>query len=295
MTVCIAALCNGGLVWAADQMMSWGSSVTSDTSLKFDRLHTRWIAMLAGDDTMPAEAILRAVKTALDEYETPTLDQVEAVIRNGWRRIKNQIAATHVLSPYDIDMETFLHEGREVFGEMGFAELRARIERASELPCELLFAGFDENDKGALLHAVHPGEPVNFARLGFAAIGSGRDSAIASLMWEPAHKSYHDERDAIYRVAAAKFMAESAQGVGKTCIIGGIKPDGQVFILPTDHVAKVRSVWENHGRPRIPKASQLTPIEAPRWMSSRLPSTEAVQPVLPATTHDPQGEPPSQG
>lgn len=258
MTVCVSALCAEGIVSASDSMMSWGGQITSDdVSLKYDRLHLRWMSMLAGDDIHPAETIIRELRRSLNEYSTPTLNEVETCIRSSWQTVKNRIAETQVLSPYGMDTETFVHEGREMFGDIGFAELRARIERASELSCELLLAGFDEFDKGTLLMVVHPGEPVNFTRLGFAAIGSGRDSAIASLMWEPSHKSYHSTEASIYRVGAAKFMAETALGVGKDTTIFGLKSDGSSFALSIRETDVVRGLWEKEGRPKIPTPSKL--------------------------------------
>jgi hypothetical protein len=259
MTICVAALCNGGraIMTASDRMMAWGPGVTAETSLKYDVIHGRWAVMIAGDDIMPTEPMIRQLREALAQHEAPRVAVVEGAIRDVWRNVKNQIAETTVLSPYNITLDAFVRKGRNLFGELVFADMCSAIQRAGELSCELLVHGFEENDSGHILHVVNPGEPVNFERLGFAAIGSGRDSAMASLMWEPAHRSYGMTSDAIYRVCAAKFMAETALGVGRNTVVCGFHANGDRFVLDDERVAKVRRLWETDGRPKIPKASQL--------------------------------------
>lgn len=270
MTVCVAAIAASGkeVLAASDSMMSWGAGITSETSLKFDRLHLRWAVLLAGDDIQPAEPIITELKRQLKAAAAiPSCKDVENAIRVSWQAVKNRRAETHVLSAYDIDMRTFVTEGRDLFGEMGFAELRGAIERESQLSCELLVYGFDEHDSGQLLVAVHPGEPVSFTRLGFAAIGSGRDSAIASLMWSPPYRTWSDTKDATYRVAAAKFIAETALGVGKDTTVTGLRANGDIFVLSNDRVKALRSLWDQYGRPRIPPPLELYRLEEPDWLA----------------------------
>ncbi len=259
MTVCVAVIASSGkeIVAASDSMMSYGAAVTGETSLKYNRVHERWAIMLAGDDIHPAEPIIRELSKHLIEHERPTVAQVEAAIRVSWRIVKNQRAETQVLSAYDLDLKTFMAEGRETFGELGFSEVRSAIERASEFSCELLVCGFDDFDTARIFLVVHPGEPVEFTRLGFAAIGSGRDSAIASLMWDPPHHTYDTTEKAVYRVAAAKFMAETALGVGKETIVFGLRPDGHTFVLTIADIQKLRELWHEKGRPRLPRPSDL--------------------------------------
>src|SRR5262245_1863945 len=91
MTVCVAAIASGGdeIIAAADSMMSWGAGITSDTSLKFERIHPRWGLMLAGDDVHPAEPIIRELRERLPRDSMPTSADVETAIRDGWRKVKN--------------------------------------------------------------------------------------------------------------------------------------------------------------------------------------------------------------
>jgi hypothetical protein len=284
MTVCVAALCNAEhvIVTASDSMMAWGPSMTAETSLKYEMVHPRWGCMLAGDDITPAEPIIRLTRQRLVEHQVPSVSQVEEAIRTSWRTVKNQIAETHVLSPYGITIDTFVRDGRNIFGDAAFADMCSEIARASELSCELLFYGFGRSDRGHLLHVVHPGEPVDFQRLGFAAIGSGRDSAMASLMWEPAHRSFAGTTDGTYRVCAAKFMAETAMGVGRDTIVIGIRADNSKFLLRDSDVSQIRELWETEGRPRIPKPHRLiflgniiSPTDAGYWKGDNQESRDA--------------------
>lgn len=306
MTVCVAAIASSGkeIITASDSMMSWGGVVTGETSLKYNRIHKRWAVMIAGDDVLPTETIIRNLSAALNANDEPTTEQVEQAIRESWRIVKNTIATTHVLSAYGLDLETFIQEGRETFGDIGFADLRSAVDRASELSCELLVYGFDEYGRGTLFVVVHPGEPVNFTRLGFAAIGSGRDSAIASLMWNPPHKTYHETLDSVYRVAAAKFMAESALGVGRDTTVSSLLNDGTAFVLTVNQVQSIRNLWESEGQPRIPRPHKIALLFNKKdltWVGK----SEQEEPtqgelIQPATiqdsqlsTHGPSGQPPS--
>jgi hypothetical protein len=308
MTICLAAISSTGkeIIAASDSLMSWGGTVTGETSLKYNRLHRRWAVMIAGDDVLPTEPMIRHLTIDIGRYKVPTVQQVEDGIRRSWKFVKNQQATTQVLSAYDLNLEKFIREGRDTFGDIGFADLRAAVDRASELSCELLVYGFDESDMAVLFVVVHPGEPVNFTRLGFAAIGSGRDSAIASLMWNPSHKAYHDTTTVVYRVAAAKFMAESALGVGRDTTISGLKPDGSAFLLSNAQVKAIRTLWEGEGQPRIPKSSKVIEafdyrqaMQVPFELSKEEGPTQAelptiaTPPIRPASKRDRKDQPPS--
>ena len=159
MTVRVAAICNGGsaIVTASDSMMSWGASVTAETSLKYDVIHKRWAVMVAGDDITPTEPMIRLFRAALADIELPSVTRVEEAVRASWRAVKNQIAETHILSPFGISMETFVKKGRGLFGDVKFSDMCALINQAAELPCELLVHGFDHNDHGYVVHVLHPG------------------------------------------------------------------------------------------------------------------------------------------
>jgi hypothetical protein len=307
MTVCVAAIAGGGseIIAASDSMMSWGASITSDTSMKFDRLHPRWGSLIAGDDVTPVEGILRNFSSAIAQSDVPTLSEVENAIRMSWRAVANERAIGHVLSPYNLDLEIFIQDGREMFGDIGFAEMRGAIERTRELSCQILIYGFDELSRGTLLVVAHPGEPINLSRLGFAAIGSGAESAIASLMWNPPHRTFHNTHSAIYRVCAAKFMAETALGVGKSTNVVGINSDGKALVLSQAETATTRQLWEAEGMPKIPSHGHIfMAARTAEWRNLRsvikqvdgatrrvLEVVEEDQPVPQSPTDDPTGQP----
>lgn len=68
--------------------------------------------------------------------------------------------------------------------------------------------------------------------------------------------SRHDDiEQTIYHVLAAKFMAESAQDVGKDTdhyVLSGQR--GISYLHPLGGIDHIRKRWEKEGAPKIPKA-----------------------------------------
>src|ERR1022692_4908149 len=83
-----------------------------------------------------------------------------------------------------------------------------------DLGCQFLLAGFDHDGDGHILTVENPGIVKNHDPVGFWAIGSGALSALGILF-------FHSMRgelplpEVLYHICEAKFMAESAIGVGK--------------------------------------------------------------------------------
>lgn len=63
-TVCIAALCEGGkrIVAVSDHMVTFGSFSTDGTTLKSEPLHPNWYAFFAGDEIGHVRPILSHAK-----------------------------------------------------------------------------------------------------------------------------------------------------------------------------------------------------------------------------------------
>jgi hypothetical protein len=59
--------------------------------------------------------------------------------------------------------------------------------------------------------------------------------------------------DLIYRVCEAKFLSESALGVGKRTVVLTIAPDGSYEGLWPNLVEPIKEIWEQQGRPPVPQ------------------------------------------
>jgi hypothetical protein len=82
----------------------------------------------------------------------------------------------------------------------------------------MLVAGFDFAGDGFIFTIEHPGDVMSFDAVGWSSIGSGSDKATDMLL----RRSVNYEMDlphVLYHVCEAKFMAESADGVGRHTVV----------------------------------------------------------------------------
>jgi len=129
-----------------------------------------------------------------------------------------------ILSPYGLDRATFLRRGRGWFGDEEFVRLLYQI-NAARLETSFLVVGFEPNENPRIFCVEDPGVWNQYESLGFHAIGTGWVRAVGSLYTTYDTDLTTDEL--IYRVCEAKFLSESAAGVGKRTIIDVINRDGK--------------------------------------------------------------------
>ena len=273
MTVCIAAICDGGksIVMAMDRMISTGY-VSADVALKGVKVHRFWLGMYAGNNITRIDSIIDSVAVSLqsrDAPPTPGVAQVEDIFTASVQHETRSEAVAKILGVYGHTMETFLTKGREQFGDTVFADMKREIDDVT-VDCQFLVAGFSPRtqpvDMEARLFAViPPGTADSYTPVGFWSIGSGAHSALSSLMFH-GHQASTPHGLGLYHVCEAKFMAESAMGVGKTTVVAVFKNDGSMGYLSQQNVARIRAVWEKKGKPRIPKGIGNEITSALTWV-----------------------------
>ena len=265
MTVCVAATCENSrtIVMASDRLLSWGYT-SSDTVLKFVRLHyPYWIAMMAGDDLTRVEEVVADVREALSPHKnSPSVAQARSALRDAWRNAQNEIGAAAVLNPFQLDVPTFVRDGKRKFGEAKFFDLATQLAHASKVECLLLACGFDDTKRPALLVCDDESGCRDFSRAGYVAIGSGQSQALASLAFHD-YDSMCSLEQAVYHVCVAKFMAEKSVGVGKDTMVLCMNQEGQTKWIFRTAVRFIRTLWEQEGRPRIPTAEKISETIAP--------------------------------
>lgn len=270
MTVCIAAICDSGesIAIAADRMISMGYVSSDSVTSKAVKVHGSWICMFAGNDIGRVEPIIMRVAGNLQHPsapEHPTIAEVENIAVKSFQEESRNEATNLVLSPYNIDLETFKSKGRDIFGEGGFDEVRRRYE-AVRLECRFLVAGFGKERKACLFEVGSPGVSRRLTPVGFWAIGSGAQSAISSLMYRGYHVGVPHHRAAYY-ACEAKFVAEAAVGVGDATTMGIFRNDGSTGYLTVGETDNVRQRWNKQGRPRLPKGVDQFIAGAITWIA----------------------------
>jgi hypothetical protein len=252
MTVCLAALANSGksLVLACDSMLSAESFSSDRIADKMFVLTTpyQWWAMYAGDVVNVVPVIELAVKRLLNlSPATNTREIVEREILAAYQTVRGQLAADSVLSPVGLTWQAILQNAELHAG------VAARLERVN-LGCEFLIAGFDWNGDGYIFSIIHPGVIRNHNACGYESIGSGAYNALATLMHHSVNQQMELAR-VLYHVCESKFMAESADGVGKHTHVKVARGSGKMdaYELSEESITGIRFAWEKEGKPRVPR------------------------------------------
>jgi hypothetical protein len=254
MTVCIAAISykDQCIVTASDFMLSldWASKDTQTIKLQPLCPSGRWVAMFSGNPTVDAHVIKVASDTISSTGKETSADVVKAVEKAFRDELKRKIEG-ELLSPYGLDRDTFLREGFAGLGEHHFNRLASEI-ASVRLDTSFLIAGY-EPDNGApkLISAADPGTHEYHNSLGFCAIGAGWAQALGSLY--NTYKPDLSRDDLIYRICEAKFLSESALGVGKRTVVLIVAPDGSHKGLYPEFVEPIREIWLRQGRPPVPQ------------------------------------------
>jgi ATP-dependent protease HslVU (ClpYQ) peptidase subunit len=252
MTVCIAALAKDEtIVTASDMKVSVGHTSSDVVMLKIEPVHPFWHVMIAGAIAQKFP-ILDIVRERLKPIPRPSASEIRGVASAAYAEYGQLLATESVLSRIGLTMKDFLAK-REQIGDLVFQQLIADISRIT-VGCDLLFVGHDNNNSSHIIGVSNPTpEHPSFTTEypSFAAIGSGgylADTILHSLR----HYAASTLEEAVYHVACAKFMAESASDVGETTYISVIYPDGSHVTMYPDFIdKKLRKIWETKVKPRI--------------------------------------------
>jgi hypothetical protein len=231
-------------------MISTGT-VSGEVAVKGTFLSKNWLALYAANDMSRVGAILERATDGLAKLKDPSSSEVEGVVVQAFQKEVQMAAANKVLSPYGLDLETFVATGRGKFGDQVFDQLRRDLEKACP-SCTFLVVGFGRDKHADIFEVSVPGQASRYNEIGFWAIGSGAHSAISSLMFRK-HQRSAGAAETIYHVCEAKLMAESALGVGTDTTVALLKPDAEAKYIRGSAFKHIRRRWETAGQPRVPK------------------------------------------
>jgi hypothetical protein len=198
-----------------------------------------------------------------------TLEEVETAVESAFRAELKRKAEIEVLGFLGINREVFVERGREYFGEQKFGTLLDEV-RGVDLETDFLLAGFSPDGWPHIFSVAHPGNSERHGNIRFHAIGTGSVMADAALCatYDPTLPL----TGLIYRLCEAKFLGQSAYGVGSKTFVLVIAPDGTHQVLYPEHVEEIRAIWKA-SRPPVPSSAHdivtrnLTPI--PGWKGTK--------------------------
>lgn len=264
-TVCISAACESGrqVVCATDGLLSY-AGITADVMLAKIYFINEWLFMYAGEPSQ-AKLILEEIYFVREKMTVP-LDRknIQKIVSRAYERRMGRISSAPILGPLNIELEEFTDKGVEKFGEKEFGRLAQAVQNeAQNFREQLLVIGWGMTGASCMIYEVGPNGDADHALDGVAAIGSGAEVALSTmLMLGQSRNSMLPET--LYAVAAAKFSAEKSHGqdVGPQTAMyvcekskdGALPRSGNW--VEQDEVNRLRKLWEQYGRPRIPDEAQ---------------------------------------
>lgn len=258
MSIGIAAICNRGenIICATDGMRS--TEVRADLSAFKIQIYGEWVFLFVG--TMSnTDLIMEELRQAAAKDNTLlSREKIQSALKKAYMKRRSEWVTDRILAPYDLTIDEFKKEGLKTFGEKLFSELDLAIRQDTPNFNEyVMVTGWGKTDQSAMIYTVGPDGSASSIFDGFAAIGSGANIAQNTLMLLGCARHQPFE-NVLYAVTAAKFAAESCDGVGRsTAITVTHKPkskddDKWMSFVQPDQQDKLRAQWETYSKPRIP-------------------------------------------
>jgi hypothetical protein len=231
-TVCIAAVCDGGkaIVVGADRMFTAGPPVNLEfetAEKKIEALSLSCVALLSGNSALGTE-ILQGALARLQGAQKPQVVLAAEAVKESYAQVRGAKVRDTIITPYlgpdfirveqlGANIPTYLKDQPAVYQQL------AMLMNNFNMGSDIIVAGVD--DQGARLAVIgHPGTIAWFDKLGYAAIGSGGIHATMQLSLG-AHTRNSPLVDTLYRVYDGKRASEVAPGVGQETDIAIVYPD----------------------------------------------------------------------
>jgi hypothetical protein len=259
MTVCIAAIASNSetdeeyIVTASDRMLATQEFSGDDIAIKSTFIAKEWGLMYAAEDVSYVTPISCNTRAMLYPKRLHVhADEVAGTLAMAYQRQIEQEATAKYLSRYRLTMREFLKNGAKLFPQAQYEDMHREI-RNLRLGCEFLAYGFD--DSPHIFRVIEPGKIVYEDESGFAAIGSGWYSAVSTLFFHGVNTSM-ELWEVVYHVLEAKFMAESAPGIGVETSCQILNQDGTFTSVFDSAIDEIRRVWTRSGMPRVPRNAE---------------------------------------
>jgi hypothetical protein len=256
MTVCIACICEHGLiVGASDRMLTSGdtefeavpSSAGTSIINKFTPVSETVVAMLAGESGLQVEilksVISFAAQKAAEKNAQPSVKAILNTYIHFYDDIKQQRAASSILAPLGLNPKTFISSQKQLSD--GFSETIARALIDFPMPpVETIIAGRDS--EGSHLYKLFGNQWECCDLSGFAAIGSGARHAEAEFM-SRGYSIAVPQEEALWLIYMAKRKSESAPGVGEATDMFAITNKSPFIrnLTPLMEGAELKRIYED--------------------------------------------------
>jgi hypothetical protein len=237
-TVCIAAICEGGIILgASDRMITWGDIQFQPPTPKLVPLTTSIAAMTSGDAALLREisdgvhAEVRAAITAAPNDWLAVADVAQMFVRHR-NEAKLRRAEASLLGPLGLDRDAFL-QGRHGLSADLAQTIAKDLVQFSINHTSFLITGVDLT--GPHIYTVYDGVMSCNDAMAFAAIGIGGRHAESHFMLAR-HGRDRTLSETLLQIHVAKKRAEIAPGVGSETDLFSIGGGLGTFVVLNDSV-----------------------------------------------------------
>jgi hypothetical protein len=228
-----------------------------------------WTVLTAGTLSQ-IESLVDSFHAEMQQTQDHDPPSIERCLESALRVEMPKFSAAKYLTPYGIDMKTFLESAPNTgsklkkFTEERWNELsRSMLDYSDQYDAELIVSGWgptQENSSrrgGACIFGVSRDGVLRHSNVGFHACGSGgtvAHSILSTFGQEPRMTL----AETVYHVASAKFMAERAQGVGEGTVmrvglrLAESKDGWKGYFIQPNEIAQLRELCRNYVEPTIP-------------------------------------------
>lgn len=223
MTVCVAAICDGGvIIGASDRMLTAGDVQFQPQSSKIWQLTSSIVMMMAGDIALQTE-IFTSVRNTLDSRiktspdEWWNVSEAAELYRGAYFEIRRKRAEKEILTPLNLNSESYLEKQKAMHPDLVSQIAKELIGYA--LPeVAVIIAGnnphaIEREATTSHIYVIENGTISCRDKVGFACIGIGAYHANSTFMLAGYNPSTPVSR-AMLTMYSAKKRSEVAPGVG---------------------------------------------------------------------------------
>jgi 20S proteasome alpha/beta subunit len=255
MTVCIAAICDGGkaIAVASDRMVSGPDIEFEQDVRKIEKLSKTTLAMTAGSALEHID-LLRSCCLQITQRTSPRVFDIAELTKEEFVGLRKKRSEEVYFKPLGLTIEDFLRRQGQ-FNENTVLRLTRSLE-AEELELVIIIAGVDST--GAHIYLISdPGIAQCFDALGFCCIGSGEHHATMTFV----RTGYHvgmSLNSVAYLVYEAKRDSEVVPGVGETYTDVAIINNNGINFLNPDLLEQFKTEYNTSRKARRDFFKQLS-------------------------------------
>jgi len=268
-TICVAALASNGriIVCIADKALSFGDQIQWDAdSSKITTLDNNKSQILMAGSESPINRVLRKLDPLTEEWSGDR-NILMSLLEHKYKEAFAEEQEIDLLHPQMMNRAEYL-------AIIASGEVNRHVEQLADriqnykFDCALIICGFDRLATPYIILLEPPGKATDCTATGFAAIGTGAEKSISSLLFGDYARS-HGVAHALYECMDAKLRSEIAPGVGYEWEMR-LVTSRKAVPLVADAKPLLEKVWSKHNRSPFEKREKDDLPNPPKDWKDRL-------------------------